>query len=230
MLTGIHKFLCRYISVFGNCKICKHSISNHKRSKEIYEVYEEEIHRKSAFKEKMNKELKLISEVVEKLKKEEENINIKNEELEKQKKDKNTIIKQLDDNQKDRTEYLKRIENVINNLKEEKGIIVKKIDSCKKEISDIECEVIKILNQIKSNLDYLRKNSISKEYNKTMENYLQERINVTEDYEKKQSLQNLKLIYTQLIQIENYDISQMTCEKYIELRNKLENKLNLVYY
>lgn len=230
MLTGIHKFFCRYISFFGNCKICQHTVSNHKRDKKIFQVYEEEVCKNSTFKEKMNKELKNISEVVEKLKEEEEKINIKNEELEKQKKDKNSLIKQLNYNQKDRAEYLKRIENVINNLKEEKDIIVNKIKCCQNEISDIECEVIKILNQIKSNLDYLRKNSISKEYNKTMETYIEDRINSTEDYGKKQSLQNLKLIYTQLIQIENYDITQLTCEKYIEFRNKLENKINLVYY
>ena len=137
-------------------------------------------------------------------------------------------MQQIDDNRKERAEYLKRIENVITNLKEEKNIVVKKINECIKDINNIECEVLKILNQIKSNLDYLRKNSLNKEYNKTMETYIEERIKMTEDYEKKINLENLKNIYTQLILIENIDITQLTCENFMKLRKKMETKL--VYY
>ena len=229
-LTGVHKYFCRYFSIIGNCKICHCGISFHQRSKIKIEKFVEEIIKKIPLKEKMNKELKRMSEMVQKLKEDEEKINIKNEELEKQKNDKITQIKKMDDNQKEKTEYLKRIENVIKNLKEEKDIVVKKINECIKEINNIECDVLKILNEIKADLDYLRKNSINKEYNKTMESYIEERIQTTEDYEKKSSLEKLKLIYTQLIHIENIDITQLTCEKFIELRKKIESKSNLVYY
>ena len=227
-LTGIHKYFCRHFTFTGNCRICHHKISEHKRDKSKFEKYVEEIIKKNTLKDKLNKELITISEMVQKLKEDDEKINKKNIELEKQKKDKKILMQQIDDNRKERAEYLKRIENVITNLKEEKNIVVKKINECIKDINNIECEVLKILNQIKSNLDYLRKNSLNKEYNKTMETYIEERIKMTEDYEKKINLENLKNIYTQLILIENIDITQLTCENFMKLRKKMETKL--VYY
>lgn len=227
-LTGIHKYFCRHFTFTGNCRICHHKISEHKRDKSKFEKYVEEIIKKNTLKDKLNKELITISEMVQKLKEDDEKINKKNIELEKQKKDKKILMEQIDDNRKERAEYLKRIENVITNLKEEKNIVVKKINECIKDINNIECEVLRILNQIKSNLDYLRKNSLNKEYNKTMETYIEERIKMTEDYEKKINLENLKNIYTQLILIENIDITQLTCENFMKLRKKMETKL--VYY
>lgn len=227
-LTGIHKYFCRHFTFTGNCRICHHKISEHKRDKSKFEKYVEEIIKKNTLKDKLNKELITISEMVQKLKEDEEKINNKNIELEKQKKDKKILMQQIDDNRKERAEYLKRIDNVITNLKEEKNTVVKKINECIKDINNIECEVLRILNQIKSNLDYLRKNSLNKEYNKTMETYIEERIKMTEDYEKKINLENLKNIYTQLILIENIDITQLTCENFMKLRKKMETKL--VYY
>ena len=230
VFTGVHKFFCRFFKILGDCRICNHGISYHQRCKLKYKKYKVEIIKNIPLQEKMNQELQQLSKMVKKEKEEEEKKNIKNSELEIQKKDNNIMIKKINDNQKEKIEYLKRIENVIKKLNEEKDIVVKKIDECIKEINDIECEVLKTLNQIKSNLDYLRKNSINKEYNKTMEEYIEERIKTIDDYEKKLNLQNLKILYSHLIQIENIDITKLTCEKYIELRKKIESNSNLVYY
>ena len=230
IFTSVHKFFCHFISFSGKCKICHCGVSFHERSKTKFEKRVEEIKKNNPLKEKLDKELKRLSEMVKKQKEEEDAIHNKNIELEKQKNEKNKLVEKLSENQKDRTEYLKRIENVIKSLKDEKDIVVKKINGCIKEINNIECEVLKILNQIKLDLDYLRKNSINKEYNKTMEEYLEERIKCTEDYSKRLSLENIKKLYTQLIFIENIDITQITCEKFMELKEKTENKSNLVYY
>ena len=230
IFTSVHKFFCHFISFSGKCKICRCGVSFHERSKTKFEKRVEEIKKNNPLKEKLDKELKRLSEMVKKQKEEEDAIHNKNIELEKQKNEKNKLVEKLSENQKDRTEYLKRIENVIKSLKDEKDIVVKKINGCIKEINNIECEVLKILNQIKLDLDYLRKNSINKEYNKTMEEYLEERIKCTEDYSKRLSLKNKKKLYTQLIFIENIDITQITCEKFMELKEKTENKSNLVYY
>ena len=86
--------------------------------------------------------------------------------------------------------------------------------------------MIQILNKIKINLDYLRKKSLNKDYTKTMENYLKESINEAEkigNLEKKTILENLRKIYSQLIEIENVDINELTDEKYKEIKDKIMN-------
>ena len=217
-LSGIHKFFCKYIS-FNGCKVCGHSISSHLRVQSRYVPREIKINCNN---QSLNKQLKSLSELILKLEEEEKKIINDNLKLEKEKTDRDEQIKKLDELQKERTEHIKIIENVIKNLEEEKEKVSNKIESFQKEIKLIEIEVIQILKQIKESLDYLRKNSLTKEYYQTMESYIDERIKVCQDLQKKHYLINLRDTYNHLITIDNIDISKITYEKYVECLTKLK--------
>ena len=217
--SGIHRYFCKYISYKGRCSICNHSVSSHLRIQRKY--IKKEI-KENNFNEALNKQLKSLSESILKLQEEEQKIKNDNLKLEEEKTNRNEQIKSLDKIQRERAEHLKIIENVIKILKEEKEKVSMKIESFQKEIKLIEIEIIQILKQIKESLDYLRKNSLTKEYYQTMESYIDGRIKTCQDLEKKQYLINLRDIYNQLIAIENIDLSKMTYEKYIEYLPKLK--------
>ena len=128
------------------------------------------------------------------------------------------------------SDYIDMIDNItealnekIRLLKREKLITNKNIIENEEKVSLNEIEIIKVLNQIKLYLDYLRKNSLNKDYSKTMESYIKQSIEETTDLEKKQYYENLRKIYNQLIEIENIDFLELTTEKYQEIKNKIMN-------
>ena len=94
----------------------------------------------------------------------------------------------------------------------------------KKKILSIEIEIIKALDQIKHCLDYLRRNSLNKDYSKTMEFYIKDLMEKTEDYKQKGYLKNLGMIYSEIIEIENIDFHQLTDKKYQEIKDRIINK------
>ena len=124
--------------------------------------------------------------------------------------------------------YIDMIDNVtealkdkVDLLKREKLRIKNNIYKNEVKISSNEIEFIQVLNQIKLNFDYLRKNSLNKEYSKSIEKYLNDLIGETTDFEKKKDLEKLRKIYNQLIEVENIDLNQLTYEKYQEIKNKM---------
>lgn len=58
-----------------------------------------------------------------------------------------------------------------------------------------------------------------------MEKYLKKSAEETPDLDKKRDLEKLSKIYNQLIEVENSDLSQLTNEKYIEIKNKIADIL-----
>ena len=131
------------------------------------------------------------------------------------------------------SEYIDMIDNVkdslknkLNSLKEEQLRISRNIKEYDKKIQLNEIEIIQTLHQLKFCLDYLRKNSLNKDYSKSMESYITELIKETTDVEKKKYLETLRIIYSQLIEIENIDIQQLTEGKYQEIKDKIMNSIN----
>ena len=131
--------------------------------------------------------------------------------------------------------YIDMIDNVTEALKEKIRILkIQKakanlnIDKYKKKILSIEIEIIKTLDQIKHCLDYLRRNSLNKDYSKTMESYIKDLMEKTKDYKQKEYLKNLRMIYSQIIEIENIDIHQLTDEKYQEIKDRIINKYEVI--
>ena len=101
---------------------------------------------------------------------------------------------------------------------------LQKVNECEEQNRAIEIEIIKILDKIKKNLDYLRKNSLNKEFTKTLEEYIEELIQEAEGIQEKEKSKKLKIfkkIYSQLIEVENLDISQLTYEKYEIIKNNI---------
>ena len=72
----------------------------------------------------------------------------------------------------------------------------------------------------------MRKNSLNKDYSKSMESYITKLMKETTDAEKKKYLETLRIIYSQLIEIENIDIQQLTEGKYQEIKDKIMNSIN----
>ena len=118
------------------------------------------------------------------------------------------------------------LKNKLNSLKEEQLRISRNIKEYDKKIQLNEIEIIQTLHQLKFCLDYLRKNSLNKDYSKSMESYITELIKETTDVEKKKYLETLRIIYSQLIEIENIDIQQLTEGKYQEIKDKIMNSIN----
>ena len=198
----LYNCIC-YQLITGNCKICNHGISHHSKVHYIYEQYEEEIYK--------NDENKVInSELKEK-------------------------IKNLENEKKDEENYILMINNVLNyiinhldEINKAKINALQTIKECEEQIKFIEIEVIRILDEIKKNLDYLRKNSLNKkELSKTIEEYIDNLIQSGEiaDDEKMKKLLIFKKIYNQLIEVENLDISQLTYEKFEEIKNNILNEI-----
>ena len=124
--------------------------------------------------------------------------------------------------------YIDMIDNITESLKDKIKILKREKLRAKNniftnefEITSNEILIIQALNQIKLNLDYLRKNSLNKEYSKSMEIYLKKSAEETQDLDKKKDLEKLSKIYSQLIEVENIDLLQLTNEKYIEIKNKI---------
>ena len=124
--------------------------------------------------------------------------------------------------------YIDMIDNVTEALKDKVDILKREklrtknnIFKNEVKISSNEIEFIRVLNQIKLNFDYLRKNSLNKDYSKSVESYLNELIGETTDLEKKRDLEKLRKIYSHLIEVENIDVNQLTNEKYQEIKNKM---------
>ena len=54
-----------------------------------------------------------------------------------------------------------------------------------------------------------------------MEFYIKDLMEKTEDYKQKGYLKNLGMIYSEIIEIENIDIHQLTDEKYQEIQDRI---------
>ena len=143
--TVLHKWFCNMISFNGNCKICKHSISEHEKGKKLYIKNEEnEILIHNDFDELENY-IKFLSN---KKKEEMINLNLIN--------DNNELLDKTID-------YFNKKINSINN-----GIEKAKIQN-----KSIEKELIEILNNIKNNLEFLEKNALNKE-KRTIKTFIEE--------------------------------------------------------
>ena len=144
------------ISFNGNCKICNHSVSMHKKEKLIYiqkEVNEPLINNEI---EELQNYIKFLS-----IKKEEEALKM-NE------------INEAND-------LFKKTLNILNkqliNCNEE-------IEKIKNSNLSVEIEITIALKNIKNNLDFLRKNALNKE-TRTINNFIEEYIKNKNDNEKK---------------------------------------------
>ena len=143
------------ISFNGNCKICKHSISEHEKGKKLYIKNEEnEILIHNDFDELENY-IKFLSN---KKKEEMINLNVIN--------DNNELLDKTID-------YFNKKINSINN-----GIEKAKIQS-----KSIEKELIEILNNIKNNLEFLEKNALNKE-KRTIKTFIEEYVKSKNNREK----------------------------------------------
>ena len=220
----LFKYFCGQFNFIGDCRICKCGLSDHIQNNFIFEQYDEEILENKNLINSMNEELRKMNKIINNLKKDEENLSDRNLKLQNEKNERNEQKKQLDNKQQEESNYINSIEGVIKNLKNEKNIVNNKIEKLEGKIKEIELEIIQILGVIKNNLEYLRKNSLNKEFNKTMDIYIDERIKVcekVEDFEQKEDLLKIRKIYKQLIEIENIDVSELTLEKYEEIKKKI---------
>ena len=187
-----------YQLITGTCKICNHGVLHHSKVHYIYEQYEEEIYE-----------------------------NDKDQILDYEKKE----IQNLENKRKDEENYIFMINNILDNItiqldemNNKKINALQKVNECEEQNRSIEIEIIKILDKIKKNLDYLRKNSLNKEFTKTLEEYIEELIQEAEGIQEKEKSKKLKIfkkIYSQLIEVENLDISQLTNEKYEIIKNNI---------
>jgi len=85
---------------------------------------------------------------------------------------------------------------------------------------DNEIKFLQTLSEIKKKLEYLRNNSLNKEYEYTLEEFINERIKEAEqkkEYELKYDLVDFKNKYDKLIKSENINISKLTLEKYNDI-------------
>ena len=156
ILTIFSNWCCDMISFNGNCKICNHSVSMHKKEKLIYiqkEVNEPLINNEI---EELQNYIKFLS-----IKKEEEALKM-NE------------INEAND-------LFKKTLNILNkqliNCNEE-------IEKIKNSNLSVEIEITIALKNIKNNLDFLRKNALNKE-TRTINNFIEEYIKNKNDNEKK---------------------------------------------
>ena len=198
----LYDFFCYQFTEYGNCRICNHGKSQHLKIDYIFEQYEEECN------------------VIDRNK-------IKYNYLEEE-------INSLEKEQKEEENYIFMINNIIDNLsmtieklEEEKINTIQKIKESKTQIKLIEIGIISALEQIKINLDYLRKNSLNKEFSKTIEDYIEELIKEAEeinDLDKKKNYEIFRKIFIHLIEVENIDISKLTFEKYEEIKNGILSK------
>ena len=141
----------------------------------------------------------------------------RNENLFKELKEKMGELKELEDNE---NYYINHLENIINNLETEKNKFSKKIDDSTMQKKDNEIKFLQTLSEIKKKLEYLRNNSLNKEYEYTLEEFINERIKEAEqkkEYELKYDLVDFKNKYDKLIKSENINISKLTLEKYNDI-------------
>ena len=156
ILTVFSNWCCNMISFNGNCKICNHSVSMHKKEKLIYiqnEVDEPLINNEI---EELQNYIKFLS-----IKKEEEALKM------------NEI--------NEANELFKRTLNILN-----KQLINcnKEIENMENSNLSVEIEITIALKNIKNNLDFLRKNALNKE-TRTINNFIEEYIKNKNDNEKK---------------------------------------------
>ena len=227
-LTGLFKYFCSQIDFFGNCKICKHGISKHEKCQYVFKEFYEEIEENKTLIKSMNEELRKVNRTITQLKEEEECLTQRNAKLELDQSKTDIQLIELLNKKEEESNYINYLEDFIKKLNIEKNIVINKIEKYKEKIKKKEVEIIQILNKIKINLDYLRKKSLNKEFNRTMESYIDEKIKIAEnmgDNDEKNYLVNLKKIYMQLIEIENIDISELTINKYEEVKNKINSNI-----
>ena len=213
----INKYFCSNISITGDCKICKHGLKNHQKCNYIYHFSRGELIEKNQLIGELNDQLREIRNKINDLKNDEKNLISRNENLFKELKEKMVELKELEDNE---NYDINHLEKIINNLETEKNKFSKKIEDSKIQLKENEIIFLQTLSKIKTNLEYLRNNSLNKELKYTLEEFINERIKEAEqkkEYELKYDLDDLKNKYDQLIKNENINISELTLEKYNDI-------------
>jgi len=213
----IYKYFCSNISINGDCKICRHGLKMHRKCNYIYNFSRGELIQKNQLIQALNAHLREIRNKINILKNDEINLTNRNENLFKELKEKMGELKELEDNE---NYYINHLENIINNLETEKNKFSKKIDDSTMQKKDNEIKFLQTLSEIKKKLEYLRNNSLNKEYEYTLEEFINERIKEAEqkkEYELKYDLVDFKNKYDKLIKSENINISKLTLEKYNDI-------------
>ena len=155
-LTGFSKWFCNMLDFDGKCKICNHSISQHKRTKLIYRENEENEPLKNKETEELIYYIKMLS-----ITKEEESSRINN-------------LNEVNDLLQKTLDYFDK--QVKNCNEENEKLKIQKLSA--------ENEIISALEKIKTNLDFLRKNALNKE-TRTIKKFIEEYIKNKNDKEKK---------------------------------------------
>ena len=154
--TNFSKWFCDMISFSGNCKICNHDLSVHKKGNIIYIQKEENEQLKNNDIEELNNYIKYLFDIK---KKENLSMNSLNEE--------NDILNKAINQNK------KLIENCN-----------KEIEIAKKINKAIENDIFTAFQKIEKNLDFLRKNALNQE-NRTIKIFIEEYSKSKNDKEKK---------------------------------------------
>ena len=144
------------ISFSGNCKICNHSISVHKKGNIIYIQNEEDEQLINNDIEELKNYIKYLSDL---------------------KKKRNIYMNSLNEDNEILNKSINIIKNQIENCNKE-------IEKAKKENMEIENDIFIALQKIKKNLDFLRKNALNQE-NRTIKKFIEEYVKSKNDKEKK---------------------------------------------
>ena len=155
-LTIFSEWFCNMISFSGNCKICNHSISVHKKGNIIYIQNEEKEQLINNDIEELKNYIKYLSDL---------------------KKKRNIYMNSLNEDNEILNKSINIIKNQIENCNKE-------IEKAKKENMAIENDIFIALQKIKKNLDFLRKNALNQE-NRTIKIFIEEYVKSKNDKEKK---------------------------------------------
>ena len=153
--SGISEWFCHMINFFGKCKICNHSLSEHKKGNFIYKQNEEN-------ERLLNNEIEEIKNYIQSLSE------IKTKDIQ-------------DINEINWTNDF--FQESINNCEKQMKNCDKEIKKAEKQNLLIENEVIEYLKKIKTNFIFLRENALNKE-DRTIKSFIEEYSKNKSDKEK----------------------------------------------